>query len=64
MQDGSIVNQGTGLFNQLMQVKYLNKLMSQLNAAKQKGGCVLETSEYSGMQKSICVIQESKKMRA
>jgi len=32
------VNQGTGLFNQLMQVKYLNKLMSQLNAREQFPG--------------------------
>jgi len=63
-QDGSIVNQGRGLFNQLMQVEYLNKLMSQLNAAKEESGCVLEISEHSGMQKRICVIQASKEMRA
>jgi len=37
-QDGSIVNQGRGLFNQLMQVEYLNKLMSQLNAREQSPG--------------------------
>jgi hypothetical protein len=63
-QDGSIMNQGWDLFNQLMQVEYLNKLTNQLHAAKEEVGCVLEISEHSGMQKRICVIQASKEMRA